>query len=228
MFILTAVLKFLLAIFIVILALLILLLIIPFGYRFRGAIKDEIMGEANIIWFFNFFRVRIFKEEKMKFSLFIAGKGIITREISDEKKKQKAKKYKDKKDKKQKEDKESLKEVFKRDFFKNIFRYVKDIINIIRPKYVSIKGIYGFEDPSITGMLCGIVPLISPLIKRGGIKLQPVFEDEIMDIEAEVYGRITIILLVWRTLKLVFSKPIRKIIFKKRKKSETKPKLEVY
>ena len=64
-------------------------------------------------------------------------------------------------------------------------------------------------------MICGIIPLISNLIPKSDINLQPVFDDEIIEIECDVHGKISLLSAIVKTLKLIFKKNNRQKIFKK-------------
>ena len=102
-----------------------------------------------------------------------------------------------------------------------MFNYFKDIINIVKPKYFRISGVYGFEDPSLTGMLLGLISIIQGAVPNAQIYVNPEFEEETINIEAEIYGNIKICVICYRTLKLIIKKEVRQILFKKSKTAET-------
>lgn len=59
--------------------------------------------------------------------------------------------------------------------FKNNNTNKLDIFKSIIPKYVNIETYYGFEDPSITGFLCGIINLIPDYSEASVIYNNPDF-----------------------------------------------------
>ena len=102
-----------------------------------------------------------------------------------------------------------------------LFKYFKDIINIVKPKYFRISGVYGFEDPSLTGMLLGVISIIKGAVPKAQIYVDPVFEEETINIEAEIYGDIKGCVVCYRTIKLIIKKDVRQNLFKKSKTAET-------
>lgn len=204
------------------LTLLFLILIIPFEYEFNGKFNEKITLEVNILWMFKILKSRISRNDgENQFTLFIGDRQVITKKIENSEK-NKGKKYKEESKKKDKSEADnSVKEYFQRKFLSDIWKYFKDIIKIITPSKIKIYGEYGFQDPSITGMLCGYIPLIAALIPNRDIRLEPIFDDEILDIDVSISGRIVLGVILIRTARFMLTETIRKKIFKKRKKVET-------
>ncbi|MBU3098996.1 MULTISPECIES: DUF2953 domain-containing protein [Clostridium] len=142
----------------------------------------------------------------------IIRKEIISPDIKIEKEEKEKNK---KKSKKKKRSNFNIRDYIEREFINDLINYFKDIIGIVKPKTVKINGFYGFDDPSLTGMICGIIPLISNLIPKSDINLQPVFDDEIVEIECDIHGKISLLAAIIKTLKFVFKKNNRQKIFKK-------------
>lgn len=93
--------------------------------------------------------------------------------------------------------------------------YFKSIISIIKPDYFYLKGNYGFEDPSITGMICGGVSVIQSAIPNFNIQMYPDFINEGYDLDFKINGKITVGSIVFQTIKTILKKDVRRIIFNK-------------
>ena len=157
------------------------------------------------------------EDAKEIFLLKFMGLSIIRKEIkSPGTKIEKEKEEKNKKNsKKKKRSNFNIRDYIQKEFINDLINYFKEIIHIVKPKTVEINGFYGFEDPSLTGMICGIIPLISSLIPKSDINLQPVFDDEIIEIECDIHGKISLLSAIIKTIKFVLKKNSRERIFKK-------------
>ena len=216
MFILFLIIKIILYLLILIFGFVLLFIIIPFEYEFKTKIDEKIMAGVNLLFFKKLLMVTMTYENKETlFLIRVMGLTIIRKKI-----KKSSRKIKKEKLKKKKND-FNIKDYFQGAFIKDLISYFKDIINITKPKKIIINGTYGFEDPSLTGIACGIIPLVSSHIPISHVNLQPVFDEEIIDIYCEIYGRISLLVAIIKTLKFVLKKNNRKKIFKKVKKSET-------
>jgi len=216
LFILFLIIKIILYLLILIFGFVLLFIIIPFEYEFKTKIDEKIMAGANLSFFKKLLIVTMTYENKETlFLIKVFGLPIIRKKI-----KKSSRKIKKEKLKKKKND-FNIKDYIQGEFIKDLISYFKDIINITKPKKIKINGTYGFDDPSLTGMACGIIPIVSNFIPTSDIDLQPVFDEEIIDIYCEIYGRISLLVAIIKTLKFVLKKNNRKKIFKKVKKSET-------
>lgn len=218
MFILFLILKILLYLLIFIFGIILLFLIIPFEYYISSKIYEKINVDITLLFFKKIIKVIVRHEDtKEIFLLKIMGLRIIRKEIiSPDIKIEKEEKEKNKKkSKKKKRSNFNIRDYIEREFINDLINYFKDIIGIVKPKTVKINGFYGFDDPSLTGMICGIIPLISNLIPKSDINLQPVFDDEIVEIECDIHGKISLLAAIIKTLKFVFKKNNRQKIFKK-------------
>jgi hypothetical protein len=95
--------------------------------------------------------------------------------------------------------------------------YVKKVVSIARPKYLHLYGTYGFEDPSLTGLACGALGIIRTILPEARLNLNPVFDEEVLDLDFRVQGSMTAGSLAYQTVRTVFKKPVRKVIFNKKK-----------
>lgn len=212
------ILKIFLILMLLLLSILVLILFIPFKYFMKGKVDGDIGGSLETRWLFGLVKVTVYKyEDKPKIKIIICGLQVFNKKlIEDYEKKEK------KLDKKEKYRKKSKsKRSFGKDLILEFFKYFKDIINIVKPKYFKISGVYGFEDPSLTGMLLGIISIIKGAVPKAQIYVEPDFEEEFINIEAEIYGDIKICVICYRTLKLIIKKEVRKFLFQKSKNVET-------
>lgn len=216
MFVLFLILKILLYLLIFIISFTLLLLILPFEYKFNTIFNEKIKVDSNILFLKKFLKVTVTYENKEPLlSITIMGLRIVRKKLITPVKKRKVN------DRKKRKSTFNIKDYIEKDFLNDLIIYFKDIINIIKPKRIKMSGTYGFEDPSFTGITCGIIPLISNLIPNSDINLQPVFDDEIIDIYCEIYGKISLLIATIKTIKFILKKNNRKRILKKSKKVET-------
>lgn len=205
-------LKMLLILFFILLFILLLIMFIPFKYFFYGRIDDSIKGKVEIGWTFGLVKMVIYKDEKnpvLRVTIF--GGTFFNRKLinsNNVKKQNKSKKI----FKIRKIGKELLEEGFK---------YVIAIFNDIKPKELKITGIYGFDDPSMTGMILGLINMIKGIKPNLQINLEPLFTEKIINIEAQICGDIKVYIICYRTIKVLMKKEIRRSLFGKPKTAET-------
>ncbi|MBU3160028.1 DUF2953 domain-containing protein [Clostridium frigoris] len=218
MFILFLILKILLYLLIFIFGVILLFLIIPLEYYISSKIDETINVDITLLFFKKIIKIMVKHEDtKEVFMLKFMGLGVIRKEIKspDIKIEKDENEKSNKKSKKKKRSNFNIRDYIEKVFINDLINYFKDIINIVKPKIVKINGFYGFEDPSLTGMICGIIPLISSLIPKSNINLQPVFDDEIIEIECDIHGKISLLSAIIKTLKFILKKNSREKIFKK-------------
>ncbi|MBU3184778.1 DUF2953 domain-containing protein [Clostridium estertheticum] len=220
MFVLFLILRILLYLLIFTFGIILLFLIIPFEYYISSKIDEKINVDITLLFFKKIIKVMMRHEDtKETFLIKIMGLRIIRKEIKSPgikiEKEETEKNNKNSKKKKEKKSSFNIRDYIEREFINDLINYFKDIINIVKPKTVKINGFYGFDDPSLTGMICGIIPLISNLIPKSDINIQPVFDDEIIEIECDVHGKISLLSAILKTFKFVFKKNNRQKIFKK-------------
>ena len=197
----------------ILLSILLLILFIPFEYFLNGKINDSAEGKVEIRWIFGLFKIIICKyEEKPEIRIIICGLNVYNKKLT--------KRINAKKHKKSKKESRPRRNIGKK-LIIEFYKYFKDIINIVKPKCFIISGVYGFEDPSLTGMLLGIISIIKGAVPKAQIYIEPVFEEETINIEAEIYGDIKVCVVCYRTLKLIIKKDVRQKLFKKSKTAET-------
>lgn len=207
--------KFLIAILLTILFLFLLILFIPFGYYANGRLKEELTWKFHVSWLFGLISIEGIKlKEKPNLNIYLL-KHCIYSKIIGESKSGKKKKGDQKKEEKKNKEPFKLPET---KFIKECLAFLKDMLILIKPKVFLIKGCYGLEDPSITGVICMVVEMIKVSVPSCKIYLQPVFMEEVIELEAEVSGNLKVFKISYKVLRFLTKKEVRKNIFKKSKK----------
>lgn len=96
---------------------------------------------------------------------------------------------------------------------KDVFLYLKKFLTIIKPKKLSGKVHFGFEDPALTGEILGILSVFLFLYDPFLI-VEPDFETPCIDGYLKGEGTICLGLIVGLGLKVLFNKNLIKIIKK--------------
>jgi hypothetical protein len=215
LFILVAIIKIVFVLFFIAALFLVLILFIPINYKFKGILQENLDLKIILHWIFRLLEIKItYMEEIITINLLIINRPIFTKSLNEIINK-KIKTYKkSKKNKKIKLNNISWNKLNK--FFLNhVIFYLKNIIKIIKPSHIKLNGVYGFEDPSITGSICALTSILSGIIPNSNIELNPIFDKNIMDIELKIWGKLNLALLVILTLRFILNKEIRKILFTK-------------
>ncbi len=100
------------------------------------------------------------------------------------------------------------------DAFKDVLIGIKNLLVHMRPRKLSINGELGFEDPSLTGQVFGVLAIINSYY-NGCINVKANFEEPVIDIEFDVRGRVTVAYALLILLRFMKNKTIRKWVFRK-------------
>ncbi|WP_159150849.1 DUF2953 domain-containing protein, partial [Clostridium neonatale] len=161
------------------------IIFVPFRYIVKGSIDEGFYGNACVKLLFGLVKLIISREKessKVKMQISLCGINI---SMADKKK------FKTRETKKSEiKEKSSKKIQFNKNLFNILCNYTKEVLNIIKPKYIKADGIYGFEDPSMTGILSGLISIINTAYPNNNINLFPRFEEEVYHIELEIMGKI--------------------------------------
>lgn len=215
------ILNILIIILMIILIIIMGFLILPIEYSAGGRAEENLYGEVNIRCLgglIGFYGSKDDVEDKVKFKLSLCGikfniKPNIPSKNTDVLKTKIKKKVQNKS--KSKYEKRS----FSKDAIKICINYFKDILRITKPNNVEIIGVYGFEDPSVTGIICGLISIINEFVPKNNINLQPVFDDTALDINLKVHGKVFLSNVAFKSLRFIMKKDIRKLIFPKKIKN---------
>ncbi|MFW6135020.1 MAG: DUF2953 domain-containing protein [Elusimicrobiota bacterium] len=200
-----------------------MIIFIPVVYSIEGAKEESYFFTLRISWLGKMISFILNKEEykKMDFFLTIFGFRIT---LQDHKKIQKKRKKGEikKRERKRKKEKQNINKYFsffQRSFLDQSFRLIRRVFRHIMPKEYHFHLIYGFEDPADTGMLTGLFYLLFPTIfNTDMMKINPVFDKEMIQGEISIKGRIIIFVLIYYFLQFYFARGIRQTIRKIRNK----------
>lgn len=196
------------------------ILVVPLKYKADAHISKEEDGDTwyaeyngAIKLLMGFILIKfIYDKKNPELQVRLCGLPVVNKIITKESKKAKQKKKK----------KNSRKHEFQGfDFIKKCWTFLKDIINVIKPRTFAIEGVYGFDDPSVTGAVCAVSGIVKPLVPFCRINLTPVFDEGSCDVKVHIDGGFPMMEAIYKTLGFIFRKDIRKVIFKKHKKAET-------
>lgn len=194
-----------------------LVLFVPFRYMISGNINEEVLSlDAYVKWLFGAVKGTVsFENGEIEYRLTILRihfdiSNIVNKNTLTKREKKTEKDSKSNKDKaKKKKQHLSLNNLF--DTVTSNYKKFKDIINIIKPKYFNVHGFYGFEDLSLTGQITAIICVF---IHSENVNLVPVFDREIIDVQAEIRGDIKVSLIASRFIKYFFKKKFKKLSIK--------------
>lgn len=194
MAIILGILKVLITILIILLSALVLLLLIPSKYFINGKINDSIQAKAEIRCVLGLLKITICQYGKKSYlKIIFFGFNVYTKNLISKSNTQRCNKT------------NRLKNDIKKLDIK-FLRYLKDIYNIVKPSNFKLYGSYGFEDPSLTGIILGGISVIRRVIPNAEIYVNPVFERKNVNINIEICGDVHFNLIFYKTLKLFIKK----------------------
>lgn len=221
MLVLMIIVKILLYILLFIVGLILLLLLIPVNYSSQVLTADGFSIKLAFGWAGQLIGISAEAEgEAYDITLRILDKKVYklkkkeTAEEEEQPEKKPEKKEKSKKGRRE----FSIRDFSDRTLLDEVLGYLKKVLNIAKPKYLHLYGTYGFEDPSITGIVCGTSGIIKNMIPHARLGLAPDFSQEIMDLDLRAEGSMIVGSLAYQTLRTALKKPVRKILFKKKKR----------
>lgn len=211
-------LKILLVLIIVFIIVLILVLIIPYSYNIKYNINSGICGHVKIKAFYGLIQIEHEKlDDESKLKLYIFKFCIYCKDNETD---EKVDKDSDKTEiHKSKKHKMNFKWI-KKKFIKRVLEYLYEIGGLIKPKSFTISGVYGLYDPSVTGIISAVIPMIQVIAPAVNIDLNPVFLEDIIDIQITCLGKISLLVVVFKTVVFVLDKNIRSVLFRHNKQNK--------
>ena len=186
------------------LLLIILILFVPIFFHLQVNKYNELILWVKINWLFNAIYCHIKKEgdQNLAIILKIFGVQIHLKEGKVEKKKEKI----------IKEKKFDFRALLNQPFLTKAFQFIKKVLKHILPQEFRVRFSYGFDNPANTGILCGFIALFSTYYSSYDIYLDPIFDQEILEGELFLKGRLFCFVITYYILQLVLSKTFRKTI----------------
>jgi len=182
------------------LTVIILILFVPIFFHLQVSKYNDLILWAKVNWFFNAIYCHIKKEgdQDLAIILKIFGLQIYLKEGRAKKKKKEKKYY--------------FKALLNKPFLTKAFQFVKKVLKHIVPQEFRVRLSYGFDNPANTGILCGFIALFSAYFSGYDICLSPIFDQEILEGELFLKGRLFCFVITYYVLQLVLSKTFRKTI----------------
>lgn len=87
------------------------------------------------------------------------------------------------------------------------------LLKSVRPKKMKVKAVIGFDSPDITGKIYGFLCMLYPYYGND-IHIIPDFENQVLEVDLFIRGRIYICTLLWHGLRILFHKKLFKVIHK--------------
>lgn len=196
---------------IIIVALIAIILVIPFQYSCSGFKYEKTFVEAKVKWLYGGLKFVFSYDSEIgtlkEFRLF----GI--KPSSKENKESSAKK---KNTKKKKKSSGKIGISLMKELFKEGLAAFKKVFNKIKPKKFMLSAKVGFDDPYNTGVLRAVLSIFQKEIQRYDVKIDTIFDDEVIEGRFLIQGRIIIAELIPIAIKFMFSRPVKNM-FKIRK-----------
>lgn len=195
MLLLTTLLKMFLAICCLLIGLLLIILLTAFSYHIKVRIGEKISMFMIFTLLFGLLKIKVIREkEKPKIKGYIAKFCVFSNDFKFVKKEINKKKRKTKF------------EFPGIEFFADLFTLINKVFKQVKPKTFAINGVYGFEDPSHTGITSAAICFIKQSAPSYEISLTPVFEKRILDIEINAKGNFKVLILVSFVLKFILKR----------------------
>ncbi len=192
------------------LSVIILVLFVPIFFHLQVRKYNDLVLCVKVNWLFIPFYCCIEKRGSQKPVTIVRILGLkvpIERERAKKKKKEKIKKEK----------KFDFRALLNKPFLTKVFQFIKKVLKHIVPQEFRVRLSYGFDNPANTGILCGFIALFSAYFSGYDICLNPVFDQEILEGELFLKGRLFCFVITYYILQLVLSKTFRKTIKKAKK-----------
>ncbi|MDD3270172.1 MAG: hypothetical protein PHX14_12710 [Syntrophomonadaceae bacterium] len=121
-----------------------------------------------------------------------------------------------------------LRNLFRNKTYRPLGKLMIRLFQAIKPKHLQIKGKYGFDEPHYTSWANMLLLFISSDSPNYQIHMEPVWDEEQLDIEGFIKGSITIAGITWHIIRFVLSPSFWRFLIdlsrdKKRKKLKIKP-----
>ena len=192
-------------ILVICLSVIILILFVPIFFHLQVSKYNDLILWAKVNWLFNVIYCHVKKEgdQNPEIILKIFGLPIHLKEERAQKKK---------KEKIKKEKKYDFRVLLNKPFLTKVFQFIKKVLKHIVPQEFRARLSYGFDNPANTGILCGFIALFSAYYSGYDICLDPIFDQEILEGELSLKGRLLCFVITYYVLQLVLSKTFRKTI----------------
>ena len=194
--------------------LLLMILFIPVIYALDGTKNESYVFFFRASWLWNLLSILVSKEGNQVTNIFIVFFGFHI-PINRVEKKKKSVEIEDRKRQK-KTRKMNIKyfNVLDQSLLTQLFKFLRRLFRHILPGKFQLNLIYGFSNAADTGMLAGLIAILWPYIPHNDITIYPVFDQEVIQGDLSLKGRIILAVILCYFLQFYFAKGIRKTIRK--------------
>ncbi len=104
-----------------------------------------------------------------------------------------------------------VKQFFNKDIIFHVLYLLRDLVYILKPKVLMIKGKIGFYEPHHTAWMLAILSSLSELNVASKINIETIWDDEYYEGELVIKGHLVILAILTRLLRFVISKNTLKV-----------------
>ena len=192
-------------ILVICLILIMLVLFVPIFFYIQVSKYNDLVLWVKVKWLFNAFYCYIEKRGSQEPIAIVRILGLKVTIEGEKAKKKKKKKIK-------KEKKFAFRALLNKLFLTKVFQFIKKVLKHIAPQEFRARLSYGFDNPANTGISCGFIALFSAYFSGYDISLDPIFDQEILEGELFLKGRLFCFVITYYILQLVLSKTFRRTI----------------
>jgi hypothetical protein len=194
------ILKLLLILMAALLVVLLVLLIMPVGYSISAAVKGSLILRMEASW--AVIKVSVAAEDLSA----RVGMSVFGREIRLRRGEKKIRAKAEEKKRKGRRRKPGVA------FFREALSFLKEVLEVLRPRELRAEGCYGLEDPADTAALSSLIMLAGSFLPGGQMELNPVFDSELIDIRLWIAGSVVPIMIVFIAVKYLLKKEVRRVL----------------
>ncbi len=99
-----------------------------------------------------------------------------------------------------------------REFLRNGLSLFTDMLKILRPEKIALRGRVGFDEPHLTGWLTAFGYMIRGFCKGAVFALEPVWHEEYYEINLSVEGKILSAVVLLRIVRFMLSRRTRQFL----------------
>lgn len=107
-----------------------------------------------------------------------------------------------------------------RDIINNFIMMLGDLLHILRPKKVEVRGKLGFAEPHLNGWLAALNAMLEACHRSIKVDLEQVWEEEHYDLTFSAAGRLVVCIMLLRVLRFILTRRTLQFLRKLRKEKK--------
>jgi Protein of unknown function (DUF2953). len=205
-----------------------ILLIAPVDFSLEGELAESPNFQGRVRWVGGILSLNVIRRQGKNETVW----GILgfAKQNPDRREKESGKPKKDGKDKhedttkRRKKSTTGITAFLNLEFFMAVKKGFYKLVHSLHLK-INLSGVYGFDDPSLTGIVMGLAYALK--IKNSSINIKPDFTREVVDLRGRFQGWFVPLQIIFTALGILLMKPVRaiwwpKIKFRKKQKEAVK------